>query len=237
MKTPSIVHLVAACLASVAADAAVLASWGFETNTPADLADSSGGPVILSESGVKTTAVVQGAHASAAADWTTPQGNGSANSLSVNNWAIGDYFAFVLDSTGYQGITLAFDQVGSSTGPRDFQLSYSTDGGSFTNFGSVYQVLENTSTNAWTSSPVRTTTRYAFDLGSVTGIDNAPVLHFRLTNTTSTSIGGATVGATGASRIDNIVISAAATSIPEPSSTLGLLGGAAALIAVSRRRR
>lgn len=235
MKLTPIVHLLAACFAAGAANAAVLASWGFETNTPADLADSASGPSVLSESGVKTAAIFQGSHASAAADWTTPQGNGSANSLSVNNWAVGDYFAFVLNSTGYHGITLVFDQVGSSTGPRDFQLSYSTDGSAFTSFGSPYQVLENASTNAWANSPARTTTRYSFDLTSVTGVNNAEVLHFRLTNTTTGSIGGGSVGTTGASRIDNIVISA--TAVPEFSSTLGLLGGVAFLISLRRRRR
>lgn len=232
MKLTPLSHLFAACFAAGAANAAVLASWNFETNTPADLANNTNGPEIPSESGVKTAATAKGTHASASADWTTPQGNGSANSLSANNWAAGDYFAFVLNSSGYQGITLVFDQVGSATGPRDFQLSYSTNGSSFTNFGSAYQVLENAATNAWANSPVRTSTTHSFDLSAITSIDNTSVLHFRLTNTTANSIEGGLVSAAGATRIDNVIISG--TAIPEPSSMM--MGGIAALMLLRRRR-
>ena len=66
--------------------ATVLSSWTFETNTPADLSNSVVGPPVLSEGGIYL-GTVTGLHASAASDWTTPAGNGSANSYSVNTWA------------------------------------------------------------------------------------------------------------------------------------------------------
>ena len=61
--------------------------------------------------------------------WSNPAGNGSAKSLSSNNWATGDYYQFTLtiSDSEFSGLGLSvyrFDQTGSNTGPKDFQLSY-----------------------------------------------------------------------------------------------------------------
>ncbi len=79
----------------------VIAQWSYEVNTPGDLTDSAAGPTVFAEAGAQAgTASMQGVHVSALSDWTTPVGNGSANSYSVTNWAVGDYSQFAISTTG-----------------------------------------------------------------------------------------------------------------------------------------
>ena len=207
---------------------AQLAKWTFETSPPADLANSTTIGGILADIGAGTAS---GLHASSATDWTTPAGNGSDNSLSGNTWAVNDYYQFSLSTIGYSGITVSFDQTGSGTGPKDFSFAYSTDGSVFTSFAN-YVVLNNGTPNlAWsTANGQQSAYNSTFDLSTVTALDNAATVYFRLVNTSTASIGGATVGAGGTSRVDNFTVSV----VPEPASaTLLGLGFAALLI---RRR-
>lgn len=213
------------------AGAAVLSAWDFETNTPADSTNSTTSPSVVAESGVFTTGFTTvGVHTSAATDWSTPAGNGSANSFSVNTWAVSDYFQFASASTGYAGITVSFDQTGSNTGPRDFKLQYSTDGSTFTDF-STYSLPGPVSVG-WnaTTAVVPASTSFAFDLSGLTVLDNDASIFFRIMNTTTTSINAGTVATGGTGRIDNLVVA----TIPEPASAvLGAFG----LLALLRRRR
>jgi hypothetical protein len=205
------------------ASAQTIAQWTFEINTPADLPDSATIGGIAADFGVGTAS---GVHASAATDWTTPAGNGSANSLSANTWAVGDYFQFTLSTVGYSGIGVSFDQTGSNTGPRDFDLSYSTDGSSFTSFA-TYSLIN----GGWSSgAPTALPTSYSFDLSSIGSLDNAGLVYFRLVNNSTTSISGATVATGGTGRIDNFTVSV----VPEPAS--GALIGLGLLALVARRR-
>lgn len=206
------------------ASAQTLAQWTFEVNTPADLANST---TILGLAADVGTGTASGVHANSATDWTTPAGNGSTNSLSANTWEVGDYFQFTLSTVGYSGIGVSFDQTGSSTGPRDFNLSYSTDGSSFTAFG-TYSLIN----GSWSvSTPTLLPTSYSFDLSSITALDNAASVYFRLIDTSTTSISGSTVGTGGTGRIDNFTVYV----VPEPAS--GALIGLGLLALVSRRRR
>ncbi|MDB6125108.1 MAG: hypothetical protein JWQ71_4101 [Pedosphaera sp.] len=63
---------------------------------------------------------------------------------------------------------------------------------------------------------------FAYDLSSITALDNASSIYFRLIDQATTSISGATVGTGGTDRVDNFTVFTV-TPVPEPS-TLALLG-------------
>ena len=145
-----------------------------------------------------------GNHASAASSWINSGGNGSLTSLSGNNWAVGDYYQFQMSTLGFNAVYVALDQTGSNTGPRDFQLSYSTDGINFTNFGSVYSL---TNATVWSSAIYKPEHTRSFDLSSVSGLAGQPMVYFRTTVATNASISGTTIGTGGTSRVDNFSVS------------------------------
>jgi hypothetical protein len=231
MKPLLLVALLGAIAAPALAQSTILASWNFETGTisgtgtdfgPISAATGSGG--------------ASGHHAASAATWSSPAGNGSTHSFSVNNWATGDYFQLQTSATGYTGLMLTWDQTGSSTGPKDFELQYSTDGSSWTNFAS-YAVLINGSPNvAWSSTGTPNATfSYSYDLSSVTALNNAATVYFRLTDLDTTSIGNATVASGGTDRLDNFVVTA--TAIPEPGAFAAAVGLAGLTLALRRKSR
>ena len=199
-----------------------LALWTFETSQP-----TTAGP-FSPETG---SGSALGSHAGAAV-YSSPAGNASAHSFSANGWAVGDYWQFQTSSVGYQGISLEWDQAGSSTGPRDFQLSYSTGGG-FTNVGSVYTVL----LSSWTSGGTRNSSfTYSVDLSGITALNNAASILFRLTDASTTSIGGGGVASAGTDRVDNFQITATQIAAAPLPTVAG--GGLAAmsLLTLNRRR-
>jgi hypothetical protein len=228
MKTRASATAIAAVLAFVlfpaAADATVIAQWTFETSVPV-----TAGP-ISPETG---SGEALGSHASGSTAYSNPQGSGSTESFSADHWAVNDYWQFKVATTGLQNIKFGWDQVSSSTGPRDFNLSWSTDGTSFTLLGS-YTILENATPNAW-SGTVKPNTVY----GPVTGpasVDNQSAVYFRLIDTSTTSASGATVNTTsGANRVDNINVTGDVIGAPEPSSAMLLFS--VALIPARRRKR
>jgi hypothetical protein len=212
-----------------------VAQWTFETNPPADLTDSSSITGIAADFG---TGTASGFHAGSATDWTTPAGNGSTNSLSANTWAPGDYFQLQTSTLGRSGISVSFDITKSSTGPSTFALSYSTDGTLFTSFGSSFLVLSNSAatdnsgtgqvTSPWSSSgAVQPAFNVSFSLSSVSALNNAPSVFFRITDVDA--VAGA---ATGTARIDNFTVNA----VPEPA-TFVLLATGGFLTWLGRRRR
>lgn len=214
------------------AHAVTVVQWDFE-NAPADLSNSTVSPSVAASTG---TGTASGVHASSATDWTTPAGNGSANSLSSNTWAVGDYYQFSFSTTGYKDMVLGFDQTSSSTGPRDFTLAYSTDGVSFTNF-TAYTVLGNgTAPNAsWSSTTYISAYTYSFDLSSISTLDNQASVVVRLIDASTVSTGGGVVATGGTGRIDNFTVTMAP--VPEPGTTAMLLAGLACLGFIARRRR
>jgi hypothetical protein len=231
-------YVLAACVfAAMAIPAGVshgilIASWDFETNTPADLNNSVTIGPVLPSAGV---GVATGVHASAATDWTTPAGNGSANSLSSNTWAIGDYYQFSVATGGNTDFTITWDQVSSGTGPRDFSLQVSLNGGAYAGL-LAYTVLENgvpnPSWNATTSSPA-----YSYS-HTVTGVV-ATTIAFRMTDISAVSANGGAVGTGGTDRVDNISIVGTVVAVPEASSLLfgGLICSALGLTIGYRKLR
>jgi hypothetical protein len=226
MKTkffiPLLITVGTFAISAVSQAATTLALWTFETSIPL-LNNSQTITSIAPESGSGTAS---GFHTRATTDWSNPSGNGSVESLSVNEWTTGDYFQFQVSSVGYEDLTVSFDSVRSGTGPASFKIQYSIDGSSFTDF-SNYTVLENISPNNWTSSTPIGTTSFSFNFSSITALDDDASIFFRLTSTVTPS------NVAGTARIDNVLI--AATAIPEPSRALLLgLGG---LGLIFRRRR
>ncbi len=194
---------------SGAASAAIIAQWTYEANTPSDLSNSAVGPTVLADIGTGTGTAL---HASANADWTTPAGNGSANSFSANEWTVGDYFQYQVSTVGFTGITLSWDQTGSNTGPGRFDLEYRVGNSDPFTVGSNDYTVVNGSWNGTT--PTMSPTSYFLDLSGITALDNQPIVQFRITQANTTAITGGTVAAGGTGRVDNFTV----TAIPEPST-------------------
>jgi len=130
--------LASAVLAAAGAPAfgqTTLAQWTFDTASISG-ASASFGPIIA-DVGSGSAA---GSHSSTATVWSNPAGNASAKSFNSNTWTVGDYYQFQTSSIGDSAIIVSWDQYGSSTGPKDLELQYSTNGSTWTNYAS-YTVL------------------------------------------------------------------------------------------------
>lgn len=228
---PAVLALSAAALA-LPTHAVTVVQWDFEgSTTPADLT-SAGLPAVAASLG---TGAATGQHASASTAWTTPSGNGSANALSSTAWAIGDYYQFSFATTGYKDMVLSFDQTGSNTGPRDFALTYSTNGVDFTAFAD-YDVLANGSAGgSWSSSTYKIGYTFSFDLSAISALDNQASVMVRLVATSTTALNGGTVASGGTNRIDNFSVTMAP--VPEPETYALMLAGLVAVARVARRRK
>jgi PEP-CTERM motif len=202
--------------------AAMLATWTFETSIPA-----TAGP-LAAESGAGSAL---GVHASGATVYSSPAGNGSAHSFSSNTWAVNDYYQFsATTGAGNNNYTITWDEVASNTGPKDFALSYSTDGISYAPVIS-YVVLANAAPNSWSAGTPVAGTSYS---ASISSVPTSPTIFFRMVNSSTVSANGGTVAAGGTNRVDNVVINGT-TVVPEPA-TLALAGIALVGVVAIRRR-
>jgi len=191
-----------------------IALWTFEPDPLAvNLTNNTIGPSILPPAGGSGSLI--GTHASSATVWSTPSGNGSSNALSVNTWAVGDYWQFLISTTNYTSINMSWDQTRSSTGVTNFTVRYSLDGTSFTSF-------TNYSVNAvtWNSTTATNTSSFSYSFSSVPLLENQTSVYFRL-------VGEQTPAASGTGRIDNVLFTGV---IPEPSSAMLFGLGALAYI-------
>ena len=187
---------------------AVLARWTFESVTNAGTG-ATFGPA-NAEAGLQSgSAALTGLHASSATVYSTPSGNGSAKSISANNWATNDYYQIRFSSAGYQNLKLTFDQTGSSTGPAEFFVSYSTNGGTFTTF-SNYDIAKTNSTSAptWNNTNSNSVSSVTMNLAPVEDLNNQSDVYLRFVMRSTLALGGGTVGTGGTSRLDNVVVEA-----------------------------
>lgn len=227
-----ILATLAAASISLGAQADTIATWTFETNTPADLNGSTTYTTpIAADVGAGTAT---GVHLGAA-NWSTPVGNGSANSFSATSWSVGDYFQFSASTTGYTGITLSWDQISSATGPRDFTLAYSTDGVSFTNVAN-YSVLVNATPNTWSSGTTSSASSFSQNLSLDTALDNQTQVFFRLLDRSAVSANGGTVAGGGTDRVDNFSVNGVAA-VPVPAAAWLMGSSLLGLAGVARKRR
>lgn len=216
MKTSLLLSSVVSALAAASASGQVLvAEWTFESSVP-----TTAGPH-AAESGAGSAS---GLHASAAAVYSNPAGNGSTESFSSNNWGIGDYYQFQVNSVGPTSgfVEINWEQTRSGTGPANWELTYSTDGSSFTT-ATAYSVSQVT----WNSAAFTTGSSFSWDASAVTGgLLGESTLYFRLQAT----VAGA---AAGTSRVDDVNISV----VPEPHEYAALAGVGLLGFAAWRRSR
>ena len=201
-----------------AASADVIAGWSMPTAVAASTTGASY-DYGAADSGARASGSgLRGDHSNALTAWTSPTGNGSTYALSSNAWNVGDYYQISLNTIGYSGVSVAWEQTRSSTGPAGFEAVLSVDGGTtFSSLGSytVNQV-------SWSATVPVTTSSFGY-LASAADNQIGIIIRFKVvTAGTSTT--------TGTNRIDNIVVSGV---IPAPGAValIGLAG------LVSRRRR
>jgi hypothetical protein len=210
-------------LVAAPAFAQTIATWSFESSLP-----STSGP-IAPEVGSGSASIF---HASAST-YSSPAGNGSSHSYSSNGWSVNDYYQFQASSLGDAGLSLTWDQTSSSTGPKDFGLSYSTDGVNFTNVEN-YTVLVNGSPNpAWNGTTTSSLYTNTVNLSSVAALDNQATVYFRLTDLDTVAENGGAVQAAGTDRVDNVSI----TAVPEPATYALILGAASFAFGLGRNKR
>jgi len=199
----------------------IIARWTFETSQPLATDSASVGP-ISSELG---SGMAYGVHASANTDWSNPVGNGSMESWSANNWAVGDYFEFQVSTLGYADLTVSWDQTRSSSGVSVFDLSYSLDGSVFTVFTDDYTVAA----TSWSSGSVSAGSQYSALLAAVDVLEQQPSVYFRL-------VAQAAPGdPAGAVRVDNFSVEGVA--VPEAETSAALLTAGLGLAGWHLRRR
>ncbi len=122
-----------------------------------------------------------------------------------NNWSLSGeldetkWVQFATSTAGFTGIGFAFDERRSSTGPRTFEIHYSTDGTSFIPLPATVTEMPN-NTN-WRS--------HTFDLSGVTDLDNRAYVAFRIYGYGASSSGGTW-------RFDNVTVSASNTTDEPP---------------------
>lgn len=158
----------------------ILARFTFETSVP-----TTAGPHAAEEG----TGEASGFHVSGATVYSNPAGNGSTESFSSNNWAIGDYYQVTTDTRNYGSISIQWDQTRSSTGPATFKLQYSTNGTDFTDFATDLEV-----TQSWVT--------FNQDLSAVSALNNLETAYLRIVATSAPTQTG------GTNRIDNVSIAA-----------------------------
>lgn len=198
-----------------------IAKWNFDSittsNTGTDVVISVGNGV--ADAGEhKAGSLFTAVHSSSATTWSNPAGNGSAKSVSANNWNVNDYFQFKVDKTGYNDIIVKWDQNSSSTGPGSFKLQYSTNGTTFTDFSNVTIP----SGVSWSSNSVNAATSFTADLSSLTKVDTAKIIYFRVTDSSTRSVTGDTVASGGSGRIDNFTVTGTKTTSDSCAAPTGL---------------
>ncbi|MCW5898838.1 MAG: T9SS type A sorting domain-containing protein [Flavobacteriales bacterium] len=185
-----------------------LAIWTFEVSVP-----TTAGPHAAEGGIFSGSSQALGLHASGATAYSNPVGNGSLESFSSNNWAVGDYYQVRFPTTGHETVNIAWDQTRSATGPGSFELQWSTNGTSFSTIAS-YTVDAVT----WSSTTPATGSSFSYPLPA--GANNLPNVWVRFTSTVTTA-------AAGANRVDNIVASGTSLSSSVDDCGICYLGGEA----------
>lgn len=139
-------------------------------------------------------------------------GNGTAKSFNSINWnTVGDYIQFKVNTSGFADVEFSFEQGSAGmSGPRDFKVSYSTDGTNFADLpgGAFQQVISGTgsSPDAWSATVYTPGFNKLFSLPAA--LNNVPEAYIRLSVTSTTNVSGLITQANGSSRMDNILITA-----------------------------
>jgi hypothetical protein len=194
-----------------------LANWTFESASP-----SNSGPYAPDAGTQTATAQAFCVHVTTPTGYSAT-GNGSAKSFWANNWAVGDYYEFRISTIGLNAVQFSFDQTSSSGGPRDFKISYSSNGGvSFSDL-TTYVVPQNAGAGiVWYPypTPVNPASSLSFDLSSFEVLNNQSSLILRLVCASNTSLSGGSLSSGGTSRMDNVLVSASSADTTPPVISL-----------------
>lgn len=204
----------------------LISQFSFEIFTPPDSSGTGSAGPFNADFGPGSMSAV---HASST-NFSTPPGNGSANSFSASNWGLGDYFQFTLNTTGFNNLFVTFSMSRSSTGSASFQLSYSSDGGTnFSLLGSPFAI----STTSFSAGSYNAGLVSTFDLSGLAALNNNANVVIRLVATAGGTSSAGTV------RLDDFLLSSGGPlTVPEPA-TWACLAGSIALSGAEwlRRRR
>ena len=220
----SVAAAVAACTLGAAANADIVAGWTFQNSA---FISSTTGSSTFTYPQTGTTTAFTGYHADARTKWYNNVGNGSTAAVNSDYWTVGDYYQASLSTTGYTGISLNFDMTRSASGPANFKVDISTNGGgSWSTIGTV-SVIQNaaapTGAGAWTSATYLSA--YTSTITGITAAENQASLLIRWI---STSAAGSTGGT---ARMDNVQVQGTLVPAPGAAALVGLAG------LMARRRR
>lgn len=219
-----------------AASADVITQWNFNSVTPDGNAATG---TTTANIGAGTASLFGGTTATFASGdasgGSTDPATGDDSGWNITNFAAQGGPArgvqFAVSTAGFTGVTVSWDQRHSNTSARGVEFFYSTDGTTFTSFGSISNA---TSGDTWFNNR-------SIDLSSISGVDNNANFAFRiLQRATSGSNYEAsnplsTYATSGTWRFDMVTINGV-SAVPEPTSMV-LLGAAIAGAAGFRFRR
>ena len=137
--------------------------------------------------------------------FTVPSG-GIASSA---GWALDRYWEVTFETIGYENLTVTSRQMGSSTGPSGFKLQYSVGNSEvWTDVSGATTIVVGTSYANTINSPT--------NLSLPVAVENQASVSLRWVCTSTTSISGGTVGASGTNRLDVIVSGTAKGGVVDP---------------------
>ncbi|MFP3154783.1 InlB B-repeat-containing protein [Lachnospiraceae bacterium ZAX-1] len=170
-----------------AAEPKILAGWNFEE---AGVMTPVSAPVSAT-SGIKTDSKFSWDVGTASITYTS-----DVDTFSTNGWDTSHYWEITTSTIDYENLTLEFDTYGSSTGPKNWELTYSINDGATFAQADTYVVTG-------TSSPgihvVVSSDKF------VSAIDQEKLI-LRLKPVDTGSVGGGSVGSGGTNRISGIVL-------------------------------
>jgi predicted extracellular nuclease len=161
----------------------IIAQWTFEGDS---LEPSTGEGMVDRGSGLGNEGFVTGNPGRA---WTF--NNWSLSGLDDTRWV-----EFAVSTEGFEGISFSFDANRSGTGPRTFEIHYSTDGETFTQLPSTLTSVTNDNWNT-----------YSFNLSDTSELDDQERLALRI-------YGYGATGPTGTWRFDNVTFSSTTDESP-----------------------
>jgi hypothetical protein len=174
-------------------------------------------------------------------------GNGTTRSLSGNNlFGATSLYTFKFNIDDLDTINFAFDTISSASGPRDFLVSYSLDGVSYSTLANfAVASFTQTTTSApgttsafWIGTSSQSVFRQSFALPASFSDANIGVAgdfgYLRLGVVGSVAYSSVSALSSGTNRLDNVLITGSAV-VPEPAA-ISILPLAAAALS-SRRRK
>jgi len=137
--------------------------------------------------------------------WVTGSGS-SGFAPNSNTWQDGfdsKYWIINLNTEGFGDLKLSSKQYGSSTGPRDFKVQWSTD-----------EVIWNDVSNSIITVATNWTSGVLNEINLPSDLNNQSTIFLRWIVTSTTSVNGGTIGSSGTNRIDDILITGISTGPP-----------------------